>query len=64
MNHSKVVMADVGELRAAGRFAQRPDAGSRGLQLLVHLDVAAIAEFDAGKLQADSQSVRRAAGGH
>jgi hypothetical protein len=60
----EVVEGRMGELRAAGALAHRPDPGHRRLEPLVDRHVAARTEFDPGELEADPFRVRRAAGGH
>jgi hypothetical protein len=57
------VVRDVGELRAAGAIAHRPDVGCGRLQPVVDLDIATLVEFDAELLQSDSLRIRRPADG-
>jgi hypothetical protein len=54
MNYAKIGHACMCILRAAHYLADRPNVRRSGLQPLIHLDVSAIGEFDAGKLQSDS----------
>lgn len=62
MHHAEIVQADVGELRAAGNFADGPNAGCRRLKALVDLDVTTIGQIDARQLQAEPLGVGSAAG--
>ena len=57
---AKVVEGDVGELRAAGALADRPDIGRARLQPVVDRDVAPRVQLDAGHLQPDPGGVGRA----
>ena len=49
---AEIVERDVRELRTAGHFSICPNPLSRGFQPLIHLDVAALRQLHAGKLQA------------
>ena len=51
-DHTKIVNANVGKLRAACYLADCPNAGCRRLKPLIDLHVSAICQFDTGKLQA------------
>src|SRR5260370_17790941 len=57
---AKVIDRDVGELRAARAFADGPDIGRGRFQPLVHANVSAIVELDAGLLETDAGGVRDA----
>src|SRR5271170_8302966 len=56
-NDPKVVFGYVGELRAAGAFADGPDLGRTRLQPLVDANKAAAVELDAGVLEPDPGGV-------
>ena len=60
---AKVVLGDVGELRAAGAFAHRPNVRCTRLQPLVDTNVATIVEADAGNFETDPAGIGDAAGG-
>jgi hypothetical protein len=53
MDYTKVVNANVGELRASRYFADSPNAGRSCLESFVDLDVAAIGHLNAGQFQSD-----------
>ena len=57
-NDAEVVLGYVGELRAAGAFAERPDVGRARLQPLVDANVAAAVQLDAGLVEPDAGGVR------
>src|SRR3989442_1061197 len=57
---AEIVERRMGELRAAGAFADRPDIGGARLEPIVDGDVAARVELDAGDVQSDPGSVGRA----
>ena len=61
-NDAKVVFGYVGEQRAAGAFAERPDVRRARLQPLVDLDETAIVQLDAGLVEPDAGGVRNAPG--
>src|SRR6266478_3687586 len=48
MNHAEIVNANVRKLRASCYLADRPNPGRCGLQPLIHFDVSAFGQFDAG----------------
>src|ERR1035438_4932211 len=56
---AEVVEGDVCELRTTGYFAVGPNAGCRGFELFVHLDVATVGQLDSCELEADAVGVRR-----
>ena len=58
---AEVVVGDVGELHAARHVAHGPDIVGRGSQVFVHLDSAAVVQFDAGGFQVEAGRVRGAA---
>ena len=59
-NDAKVVFGYVGEQRAAGAFAQRPDVRRACLQPLVDANVTATVQLDADLAEADPGGVRNA----
>ena len=61
---AEVVLAGVGEGRAAGTLARGPHVGRGGLQSLVDANVAARVELDPGLFQPNAIGVGSAAGGH
>src|SRR4029077_18731060 len=60
MDHPKIVVTDVCELRTTCDFADGPDARRRGLQPLIHFDISSSRSFDTSELKSDSPSVRGA----
>ena len=60
----EVVDRNMGELRAAGAFADRPYARRGRLQALVDADETARVEFDAGLVEADVGGVGNPADRH
>ena len=59
-NDAKVVFGYVGEQRAAGAFAERPDVRRARLQPLVDANVTATVQLDADLAEADPGGVRNA----
>ena len=57
MHNAEVVDADVREHRAAGDFADGPNAGSGRGEALVRFDVSVCVELDARDVEADSLRV-------
>ena len=60
---AKIIEGDVREVRAARAIAHGPHIRRGGFEPLVHFDVTAISEFDAGEFQADAVGVGRAPAG-
>ena len=59
-DNAKVVLSDMRELGAAGTFAHGPHKGGGGLEPLIHPDVTAHIELNAGLRSVDSIGVGHA----
>src|SRR6185369_13775356 len=61
---AEVVERHVRILWASGAFANRPDVARAGLEAVVHAEIAARVQLDAGDLQPDPVGVGRASSRH
>jgi hypothetical protein len=61
-NNPKVVFGHVGELRAAGAFADGPNVGRGRFQSIIHTNIAATVQLDPNFLKADAGGVGNTSG--
>ena len=62
-DNAKIIEGDMGEVRAAGAIADRPNVGHCGLQPLIDFNVTTFGQFDSCQFQANAFVIGSAAAG-